>query len=303
MLIPRKRLTRLTLLGGTLGLLSSALPARLTEARATLLFPQAGSLRSSQTSDGSRSEENPPLTSGGSVVAWAQETLTSKEAVEVLCKRIERNVTQNKEEVLRSACLIPEEGRLKVVALEGNYLQINVAAAKPEIALSLCAGLLAYLNFKTKIPLEDPDGDQLVQAESQLRVQEKLLQKQLWDRLAFNAPPVEAEKIQASQMEAADYQLNLNKYRDLTRTHFFREMRAAAQGPAFVVVEPPYLAYRSRLRVAPILIGATCGAFLSLLIGRQRRNRTRNFVPWRTKETTGARNEQGAQDGNHLGTA
>jgi len=277
----RKRVFRLAVLGGVVGLAVSSIPAKLTVARATLLFPNRLQLKSGALPDAQKETPRPDIPASA---LWAQDKLRSKEAVEALCKRIERTVTEDKEEVLRSACLLPEEGRLTVTPLEGNYLQLSVSAGKPEIALSLCAGLLAYLNFKAKIPLEDPEVETLVTAERQLRVQEKTLQKQLWSRLAFDAPPPDAETLQAAEMEQSDYQASLNIYRQLTREHFFRETRAAAGSPSFVVVEPPYLVYQSRSRLWAMLMGVGLGALLGTLSGRPRQEANRRFVPWRIKE-------------------
>lgn len=284
----RKRVFRLALFGGVLGLAASTLPTKLTVARATLLFPPRLQLKSDALPDAEALANAPDLPGS---VQWAQDKLRSKEAVEALCKRIERTVTEDKQEVLRSACLLPEEDRLTVTALEGNYLQLSVAANKPDVALSLCAGLLAYLNFKAKIPLEDPEAEKLTQAERLLRVQEKTLQSQLWKRLAFDAPALKEDDLEASELELSEYQANLNHYRQLSREHFFRETRAAAESPSFVVVEPPYLVYQSRSRIWATLAGMALGALIGFLSGRRPGpgSPNRRFVPWRTKEAEGPR--------------
>ena len=284
--MPLNRFSRGILLGGLLGLAGAAITPRLSVAQATLFFPPPLILYPHSDPDA----PTPPVPSSEERVrdplAWAEDILTSKEALDALCRKIERTSTDDKVEVLRSACLLAEEDRIQVTPREDSYLSFRVAAEKPNVALSLCAGLLAYLTYKTKIPLEDTHREELLNSAKLLRVQERRLEKLLWPRLSYNSSePSDPNKEQAVELDLLDYQSNIAMARRQARQHFLRETRDAADGPNFVVMEPPFIRKEPRPWLKWGGLGAALGAAAALLSKAFRgKKKPRNFVPWRSQE-------------------
>jgi len=273
------------LVGCLLGLLWGLSENRLVQAQTTIFFSPA--LMLPPHPDPSLPEGAPKgeQTQKPSPTAWAESMLTSKDAVDMVCKKIERSETEHKDAALRAACLLPEK-RVKVESLPNLCLRLKVSAEKPELAVMLCQGLLAYLNFKTKIPLEDPDRERLTQVETQLRTQERNLAKTLWGQLAFDSPKTpDAEGAQAAELELSDYQLSASEYHQLMEKNFFRETWAAADNPFFTVIEPPFVGLPERPWWEFVVGGGFLGGVGGWLLERMgRRARRRQNVRWRSQE-------------------
>lgn len=231
-------------------------------------------------------------------LVWAEGLLTSKEAVDMLCKRIERSETERKDAALRAACLLTEGKRVMVQHLPNSCLQLRVTAEDPALATMLCDGLIAYLSFKTKIPLEDPDRDPLTNAENELRTKERDLSQGLWNVLAFDSlkSPSEKTNIQDLQSDLIEYQSSMANYRNLLTQNFFRETWSAADNPGFVVIEPPFGRAPEPVWYRFAGLGALLGAAIGWVWDRKQRPRPPKYVPWRSQE---ARPEKrtGSSDG------
>ena len=208
----------------------------IAQAEATLFFPAPLMLgvraRATPGVLPTPGADEAPLTT----VAWAEDLLTGKEAVETICKRIERLNPTEKTRLLRSAVLLGEPGRVSITDLPDSRAILVVTAEDSRSAQVLCEGLLAYLLFKTKIPLEDPEADQLHEVERRLREHERRLGRAFYSQLGFETPSQGRETVH--QQDLQDYQADVSHYRPLLRRQFLRETQTAASGPYFVVLEP-----------------------------------------------------------------
>lgn len=271
-------------MGAILGVLWVAGQRVLAEAQAVLFFPPPLTL----ADQAPKREKVTDLPLDASDPGrWARELLTSKEAVDMICKRIERTESDSgKAQTLRSAVLLSEGDRIRVETLPSAAVRLRVRAETPRAALLICEGLVAYLNFKSKIPLEDPEADKLVELQQQLRIQEKSLGKSLWSMMAFGGARVGTPpNAEALEVELQDYRAKLAQYQTLTREHFFRQTHAAAGGPAFVVLEPAGLLPPERHWLLGIALGGGLGFLLSLWIQRsQKKQASRKNVRWRVQE-------------------
>lgn len=265
------------LAGCLLGLLWVGSSKRLVQAQATLFFPPPLVLSTSSApanaQQGSKTEPT----------AWAESMLLSKDAADAVCKRIERSQAENKDQALRSACLLSEGRRVSVATLPNSCVRLKVWADDPAIAISLTEGLLAYLNFKAKIPLEDPDRDRLSTAEKLLRSQERSLANLLWERLAFDSVKTSTPG-QSLELDLMDYQCLVTQYRQFMHDSFFRETHQAAGGPSFSVVEPPFVVCTPSPWWRGALLGGLFGLLASAILQwTQPGNRQKN-VRWRSQE-------------------
>ena len=145
---------------------------------------------------------------------------------------------------------------------------------------------MAYLTFKTKIPLQDPDGDKLVASERLLRVKEKALSGVLWGLMAFDAPKSrDPNALESVALDLQEYQAEVAQYRSAMRDHFFREARTAAEGNSFVVLEPPSAVRSGRPWLFGALVGAMAGFLTSFLFqSRTTKAAPRKNVRWRIQE-------------------
>ena len=284
------------LLGVLLGLVYAGTRRSLCEAQATLYFPpplvlQQSVPREAPSAVPLETLDSPDLPRSEST-AWAQATLTSKEAVDAVCKRIERSDIEYKVQALRSAVLLAEDKRVRVETMPEACVRLKVYAEDSRVCLFLCDSLLAYLTFKTKIPLEDPDPEKLVTSERQLRVQEKALSQSLWSLLAFDSPgSQDPAALQAVGLDLQDYQQLVTRYKQALRDQFFRETRLAASGPNFAVLEPPSQIRNHRPWIESALLGGILGIGLSVIatVLQPRRSTVRENVRWRIQEPRGQR--------------
>lgn len=263
------------LLGAGLGLGWAAWQRPLATAQATLFFPPALKLQAAapepSATPAPRKESDDP-------VAWASALLSGKEAVEMICKRVDRSTAPDKAATLRSAVLLGEPGRVTVETLPDSCVRLQVRAQSGPIAVELCQGLVAYLTYKTKIPLEDPDTAELNKVEQQLRVQEKALGKTFYKQLGVVGQR-EVNGEPTLLMDTAEYQQNVNRYRPLFRRHYLRETEAAAGGPFFSVLEPPAVSGHERPWLQNGVIGAGLG-WLLLVGWPQLRRRASQERAW-----------------------
>lgn len=264
----------------------AGLVPRLQVAQATLLFPPPLVLQSDIKLGEEQTELPGPKVTIVAPASWAREQLESKEAVDTVCKRVERLDLEHKAEVLRSAVLLAEDHRIEVEALPNSCLRVSVLAERPEVAVLLCEGLLAYLNYKTKIPLENPNRDQLTSVEQKLRLQEKDLGRALWDLLAFDLTRKrDPNAMEVAALDLQDYQATERQYRKAMRDHFFRESKLAAVGPSFTVIEPSSVASPVRPWWSFGAAGALAGGLLSSSLGAaRRRSLMRKNVLWSVQE-------------------
>ena len=265
------------LLGGVIGLGWAAVQRPLATAQATLFFPPALVLNAAPaapTPEVPEASSTPMRRETADPVAWASGVLSSKEAVEMICKRVDRSTAPDKAAALKSAVLLGEPGRVTVETLPDSCVRLQVRAQTAPIAIELCQGLLAYLTYKTKIPLEDPDTGELSKVEQQLRTQEKALGQTFYRQLGV-AGRREGTQEATLMMDTGEYQQNVNRYRPLFRRHYLRETEAAAAGPFFNVLEPPAVSAPQRYWWQSGLIGAGLGWFL---LYRLRRPQERALV-------------------------
>lgn len=261
------------LLGVLAGLGVAAFEPKLAVAQATLFFPPTLALQATATPSPEEAATAPPEMS-----VWAHDALTSKQAMDAVYKRIERQQGTTKQ--LRAAALLNEPGRLEVSSTGEYCLRLSVRAEDSTTARLLCEGLLAYLAFTTKIPLEDPEGDVLGAVQSQLRTQEKALSQTLWSMLAISSEAVDPSLGPKAELELSDFQASFKEYLNTARTHFFREFRAAATGPSFSVVEAPFAYYPRRLWLSRGLSGAALGLLFSFVVQIFRTSRRRPPAPY-----------------------
>ena len=227
------RLLAATVLGALCGLALEFLQPRLGAAQALLFFPPALGYHAGLTPP-----ENATKEELVEPVAWASELLRSPEAVDAVCKRIDRSTMPSKTEAMRSAVLLLEKKRIEIYPLPDSFLRLRVLAEDPEIAQNLCEGLLAYLAFRSKIPLEDKDAGTLKKLESDLRIQEKSIAEGLWRNLALDQSSEHKFDTQALDLELLEYQANRQKVKKALGQHFFREAQIAASAPSHFVIEP-----------------------------------------------------------------
>ncbi len=264
-------------MGVLLGLAFAGTRRSLCEAQATLYFPPPTILEEHVPGDAvSPTPKKVTDAAQSDRPAWAQETLTSKEAVDAVCKKIERSGIDYKTQALRSAVLLSADQRVIVETLPQYSVRLKVYAEDSRVALLLCESLLAYLTFKTKIPLENPDPEALVGSERQLRIQEKSLAQALWGVLAFDSPKSkDPNALQAVELDLQDYYQQVAAYRQALRDHFFRETRAAAIGPNFIVLEPPSQIRNHRPWIEASFVGGGLGLVVSAGFAWLRRRRRR----------------------------
>lgn len=281
---PRKML----LLGVLLGLVYAGTRRSLCEAQATLFFPPPIILQQSEPRGTPSAIPVESLESAEpESTVWAHDTLTSKEAIDAVCKKIERSDIEFKTQALRSAVLLAEDKRVRVETMPDACVRLKVYAEDSRVCLFLCDSLLAYLAFKTKIPLENPDPEKLVASERQLRIQEKALSQTLWSILAFDSPKSQdPTALQAVELDLQDYQQLVATYRKALEDHFFRETRVAASGPNFAILEPPSQIRNHRPWIEASLLGGLLGILVSALATglRARRRPVRENVRWRIQE-------------------
>lgn len=267
------------LLGAAIGLAWAAAQRPLSTAQATLFFPPALVL-TAPPSEATPEASATPIARKETAdpVAWASGVLSSKEAVEMICKRVDRSQSPDKAAALKSAVLLGEPGRVTVETLPDSCVRLQVRAQSGPVAVELCEGLLAYLTYKTKIPLEDPDTAELNKVEQQLRTQEKALGQTFYKQLGVSGRREGAEA--TLMMDTAEYQQNVNRYRPLFRRHYLRETEAAAAGPFFSILEPPAVSSQQRPWLESSLLGAGLGWLI--LVGlpklRQRKPQERAWV-------------------------
>ena len=276
---------RAVLVGCLIGLIVASSRPSLSAAQATLLFPPPLVLNDAQKPTQTlKNTEKSDLSSAPA--AWAEEVLMSKEAVDTVCKKIERSETEDRAEILRSACLLAEDHRVDVETMPNSCIRLTVRAANAHIATVLCDAMLAYLTYRTKIPLEDPEREELTSREQQLRLQEKNLSTVLWGLLSFDAPKNQNPNAMGlAELDMQDYQGAVAEYRQMMRTHFFREAKAAAAGPNFTVLESPTPVSSGRPWVRYTLLGGIGGLVASLLAqGISRSRSLRKKVRWRIQE-------------------
>lgn len=271
------------MLGCMLGLAFAATRKTLSEADATLFFPPALVLNE-PAAGGSQEQSESPVPKMD-YTGWAKELLMSKEAVDMLCKRIERSDADDKPMAIRSACLLPEDGRLAVESLPDSCIRLKVRAESSKLAVTLSEGLLAFLSYKAKIPLEDPDADSLTEVESQLRTQEKSLSSSLWGLLSFEAARNrDSNALQAVTIDLQDYQLSVTNYRRAMRKHFFREAKIASGGPGFTVLEAPSGSPQGRPWIQGLLVGGGIGWLSGVVMTLLRpKRRDLRSAPWRVQ--------------------
>ena len=272
-------------LGSLLGLGFAAAQPSKAQAHMTLFFPPPLVLKTTPRKAAGDEPERRAVSSYDAV-SWTQDLLRGKEAMEALAKRIERMEPESKATTLRSAILLSEDGRIRVDELPGSCVGVTVSASNPAVARTLCEGLLAYLTFKTKIPLEDSEGGKLREVEQQLRVQEKTLSGELWNLFSFAASAEPPSRAQQLELDLQEYQAAFRVYAEFLREHFFREVGVAAGGPSFQVLEPPVAIQLPRPWLACALLGGTVGAILGWLFSslKARRRKLPANVPWRVQE-------------------
>lgn len=193
---------------------------------------------------------------------WAVGQLTSKDAVEMVCRKIERSQVERKDLALRSACLLPEGGRIETSLLSETCLRVRVRAEDPATAVVLCEGLLAYLSFRAKIPLENPEPTKLLESEKRLRLKEREIVGP-----GLQGPPVQLSAGVGSglrEAEFGEYQAVLLEYRGLMEESFFRETRLASGSPYFSVIEPAFVVSSPKSRSGFLFLGLVFGGLAGM---------------------------------------
>jgi hypothetical protein len=271
-------------LGALLGLLVAAWPGRLATAQATLCFPPRVKLPRYVTPADKPAREAP--------LSWATTILSSKGAMNFLCAKFERSSLENKAEIVREACLLTAEDRIRVEAYQDYCLRLQVRADQPEVALVLCQNLVGYLASQSQQAVEEQAAyrqEEFGTLEKQLRALEKSVSAGLWLDLALDAKPREIEERQATAADLSEFTRQVQQYRDGIRDRFFGEIQAAAEAPTFTVLEPAYLVEPARPWAWGAGIGAMAGLALWALVrwqGRPRPSAAPAREPWIVRRNT-----------------